>query len=171
MGNPLIDKMKFIRAFIIDVDGVLTNGHILMLENGEQLRSFNIKDAYAMQYASLQRYRIGIVCQTGSEAIGKFFDSLGIKDVYFDLASKQSAFDDFLLDNSLAAGEVVYIGDDLDDLQPLATAGLSVCPADAVQEIKEKVHYVTSANGGSGCAREIIEMVLRLQNKWFEITE
>ncbi len=162
----MLEKLKDITTFIFDVDGVLTNGSILVTESGEQLRQFNIKDGFAMQLAVRKGYHMAIITGAKTEAVKKRLQGLGIKDVYLDASYKMPMFLDFLKRHNLKPEEVLYAGDDLPDLEIMATVGMAVAPADAVQEVKDVSSYISAFKGGEGVVRDVIEKVLKVQGKW-----
>ena len=163
-----LEKLKYIRAILLDVDGVLTNGNLLLTESGEQLRQFNIKDGYALQLAVKRGIKIAALSGARSKGVEHRLRGLGIQDVFLGLDSKIEVYKNYLAQHNLATEEVLFVGDDMPDLQVMTMAGLAVCPADAVEEIKAISHYISPKNGGEGCVRDIVEKVLKIQNLWFE---
>ena len=161
-----LEKLKHIKAFILDVDGVLTNGMLLVTEAGEQLRQFNIKDGYALQLAVKRGFKIAVVSGARSKGVEHRLRGLGIENVFLGLDSKLEVYMEFLNKNELMPEQVLFMGDDIPDLQLMKLAGLAVCPADAVEEIKAVSHYISPRNGGDACVRDIIEKVLKIQNAW-----
>lgn len=163
-----LQKLKEISTFIFDVDGVLTNGDILATENGEYLRTFNIKDGYALQLAVKRGYHIGIISGGSGAAMEKRFAGLGIKHVHLGVSDKISVYMDLLSKLNIGHAEVLYMGDDIPDRQVMQLVGLPVCPADAVEEIKSVSMYISPYPGGRMAVRDIIEKVLRVQGRWFD---
>jgi 3-deoxy-D-manno-octulosonate 8-phosphate phosphatase (KDO 8-P phosphatase) len=161
-----LEKLKHIKAIILDVDGVLTNGILLLTESGEQLRQFNIKDGYALQLAVKKGIKVAALSGARSKGVEHRLKGLGIQDVFLGLDSKLEVYKNYLLQNDLTAEQVLFMGDDIPDLQVMNLAGLAVCPLDAVEEIKAISHYISSRNGGEGCVRDIVEKVLKIQNLW-----
>ena len=161
-----LEKLKFIKAFILDVDGVLTDGLVHVTETGEQLRRFNIKDGYALQLAVKRGYKIAVITGASSEGVLLRLKALGISDIFMKVDSKVAVYEEYIQKQGLASAEVLYMGDDIPDLPVMKLAGLPVCPADAVEEIKAVSLYISPKNGGQGCVRDIIEKVLKIQNKW-----
>ena len=161
-----LEKLKLIKAFVFDVDGVLTDGIVHVTENGEQLRQFNIKDGYALQLAVKRGYKIAVITGAGSEGVMLRLKALGISDIFMKVDSKVAVYEEYIQKQGLASAEVLYMGDDIPDLPVMKLAGLPVCPADAVEEIKAVSLYISPKNGGQGCVRDIIEKVLKIQNKW-----
>ena len=163
-----LEKLKHIKAFIFDVDGVLTNGIVHVTETGEQLRQFNIKDGYALQLAIKRGYRILALTGAKSKGVELRLKGLGIKDVFLNLDSKTEAYLNFVASSGLSADQILYMGDDMPDLEVMKIVGLAVCPSDAAGEIKSVSHYISPKNGGEGCVRDIIEKVLKIQNNWYD---
>jgi 3-deoxy-D-manno-octulosonate 8-phosphate phosphatase (KDO 8-P phosphatase) len=166
MNNTLFDRLKRIRALVFDIDGVLTNNGLLLLDNGERLRTMNTRDGFALQYASEKRYRICAISEDGSEAISARLAAWGLKEVYFGVDSKLAAMERFMLEYEIDIHEVMYMGDDVNDLIAMKQAGLVCCPQDAVPEVKNIAHYIATAKGGEGCVREVIELILKSHEQW-----
>jgi len=164
----LLQKLKSITTFVFDVDGVLTNGDILASDSGELLRTFNIKDGYALQLAVKKGYHVCIISGGRGQAMEKRFEGLGIPDIFLGISNKVEVFKEYLEICNLKAGEVLYMGDDLPDLQVMKLVGIPTCPADASPEIKEICLYISPFKGGKTAVRDVIEKVLRVQGKWFD---
>jgi 3-deoxy-D-manno-octulosonate 8-phosphate phosphatase (KDO 8-P phosphatase) len=164
--ESFLSKLKDITTFIFDVDGVLTDGSVFVTETGEQSRAFNIKDGYAMQLAVKCGYNVCAISGSRSKTAIYRLNSLGITDVYLGAHVKVDKFKIYLEEKSINATNVLYMGDDIPDLGVMKLAGLSVCPADAVEEIKAVSAYISPLGGGKGAARDIIEKVLKIQDKW-----
>lgn len=163
-----LQKLKEITTFVFDVDGVLTNGQILASDSGEFLRTFNIKDGYALQLAVKKGYQVCIISGGSGKAMQKRFDGLGIKHVHLGVSDKVKVYEHFLHQQGLKNSEVLYMGDDIPDFKVMKLAGLPTCPADAAEEIKLISTYISPRNGGYAAARDVIEKVLRVQGKWFD---
>jgi 3-deoxy-D-manno-octulosonate 8-phosphate phosphatase (KDO 8-P phosphatase) len=164
---PEIKKLlNHIKAFAFDVDGVFTNGSIMLHPGGEFIRMMNIKDGFAVQHAVKMGYPIAIITGGFSKMVKKRFTSLGVQDIFMKSGIKTIPFDSFLTKYQLSADEILYMGDDLPDFEVMKRAGFPACPADAAQEIKQLSLYVSPFKGGEGCVRDIIEQVLKLQGKW-----
>ena len=162
----ILANFKAIKLFVFDVDGVLTDGSILLLENGEMVRTMNVKDGYAMQLAIKKGYEILIISGGASEAVRLRLERLGIKNIILAVKNKKEILSNFLAKNNFANEEVLYMGDDIPDVLPMQIAGVACSPADAVQEVKAIANYISPLNGGSGCVRDVIEKVLKLNNDW-----
>lgn len=165
-----LDKIKHIKAFILDVDGVLTDGTILVTETGEQLRKFNIKDGYALQLAVKRGYNVLVLSGGRSKGIELRLKGLGITEVFLGLDSKVETYHNFLNTRGFLAENVLYMGDDIPDLPIIRLVGLATCPADAVEEVKDVCHYISPKKGGEGCVRDIIEKVMKVRGDWHDET-
>lgn len=164
-------KLKNIKAFVFDVDGVFSHEHVYLHPDGDMMRSMNIKDGFAIQYAVKLDYIIGIITGGFSESVKTRFNHLGVSDVYLKSVDKMDDFNDFMEKNNLSNDEVLYMGDDLPDYEVMTSVGLPTCPANAAEEIKAVSEYISDKNGGDGCVRDIVEQVLRAQGKWPEFNE
>ena len=158
--------LQKIRAIIFDVDGVLSAETITLNAEGEPLRTVNIKDGYAIQLAIKMGLRIVILTGGKTSSVRLRYEGLGVEDVYTGCAVKIETYESFLQKYGLADEEVMYMGDDIPDLEIMRRVGCPVCPKDACPEIKEVSIYVSDRNGGYGCGRDVIEQTLRAQGKW-----
>ena len=155
-----------IKTFIFDVDGVLTDGKILINSDGELLRSFDTKDGYAMKCALVKGFKIVIITGGRNEAVRESFKELGVIDIYLGAHHKLDAYQDLMDNYDLNPEEILYIGDDIPDIPVMEKVGLGCCPADAASDVTAQADYVSHKKGGEGCVRELIEQVLRVQGKW-----
>lgn len=153
---------------MFDVDGVFTDGHVLINPDGQFIRKLSSKDGYAVQFAIKKGYRIVIITGGNSIAVRDGLQSLGIKYIFLESSNKVQVFDKFVADHKLKPEEIVYMGDDIPDYRVMQKAGLAVCPADAAEEIKHICHHVSNKEGGKGCVRDIIEQTMKVQGKWFD---
>lgn len=160
------DKLKNVRAFIFDVDGVFTNGLIYVDGNGLQMRTSNVKDGYAVHYATKMGYPVAIITGGKCRSIISRFNDLGVKDIYIESSDKMHDFEDFLSKYDLKPKDIMYMGDDLPDYRVMKRCGAKVCPADAAHEILEIADYISEKEGGRGCVRDVIEQTLRAQDMW-----
>lgn len=164
MNTP--ELFKKINTFIFDIDGVLTDGTILVLENGLQARRMNIKDGFSLQMAVKKGYRVMIVSGGNSPQVANRLENLGVHDVNMAILDKKSFVANYIAKNNLVKEQVLFMGDDLPDLVVMPIVGLPCCPADAVNEIKEAALYVSPLKGGDACVRDVIEKVLKLNGHW-----
>lgn len=159
-------KLGKINTFIFDFDGVLSDGMVLLTEEGHYLRKTSVKDGYALQLAVKKGYRIVIISGARAEGMLKRLYGLSIKDVYLGVENKLKVYQEVKEKYGFEDENAIYMGDDIPDYEVLKTVGVSTCPADAAMEIKEIADYISDKRGGDGCARDIIEQVLKLQKKW-----
>lgn len=161
-----LKKLSLITTFVLDVDGVMTNGDVLVTDEGNMLRTFNIKDGFAMQLAVKLGYRICVITGGNSPGVRMRLEGLGIKDIFTKVHEKLPVFQSYVTSRNLDTEEIAYMGDDIPDYLLLKQAGLKCCPADADPEIRNICDFVSMHPGGKGCVRELIEKVLRAQGKW-----
>lgn len=162
-------RARAIRAILFDVDGVLTDGKILLHADGTESKQFDIKDGTAIVWAQRLGVTIGFLSARSSASTAQRAAQLGVTLVHQGVASKIDAYDQVVRGLQLGDDQVAYMGDDVLDLPVLSRAGLSAAPADAVADVRSRVHFVSARNGGDGAARELIEVVLRAQNKWNDL--
>ena len=162
----VLEKFKPIKTFVFDVDGVLTDGSLLILDDGQMVRRMNIKDGYALQLAIKKGYRVVIISGGTSEAVAERLNRLGVTDCFLKVDNKKEKLIEYVSQNRLKWEEVLFMGDDIPDYTSMQLTGLSCCPADAAVEIKQLSHYISPLNGGDGCARDVIEKVLKLNSHW-----
>lgn len=158
--------LKKIKAVVFDVDGVLSAETVGMDEQGMPLRTMNIKDGYAIQLAVKMGLRVVIMTGGSSEAIRERYVYLGVSDIYMRCAVKIQNYLELLDKYGLADEEVIFMGDDIPDLEVMRRVGCACCPADACAEVKEVSAYISQKRGGYGCARDVLEQVLQAQGKW-----
>jgi len=159
-------RLKQIKCFVFDVDGVLTNGALVITSEGEFLRTMNIKDGYALQLAVKKGYTVAVISGGHSDGVPRRMNRLGITDVFMGVDDKMKAFDNFISKHQLDCAEIIYMGDDMPDIKVMKKCGIAACPNDAVSQVKEISSYVSTRNGGDGCVRDIIEQTMRLHGKW-----
>ncbi len=160
------EKLAHITTFIFDVDGVFTNGEVLMM-NGDVFRTLHSKDGYAVQYASKLSYKIYIITGGNSEDVKDRLIGLGASEVFLRSSNKLEVYNKIKEKNKLIDSEILYMGDDIPDYDVIEIAGLGTCPQDACLEIKSISDYISPILGGKGCVRDVIEQVLKVQGKWF----
>lgn len=160
--------LRKIRAIIFDVDGVLSAETITLHPNGEPMRTVNIKDGYAIQLAVKLGLRIVILTGANVASVRVRYEGLGVEDIYLGCAVKIETYNQLLEKYGLKDEEVMYMGDDIPDLQVMQRVGCPVCPQDACTEVREASIYVSDRRGGYGCGRDVIEQILRAQDKWLK---
>ena len=161
-------KLKNISAFMLDVDGVLTDGMVTTLPDGDQVRRMNIKDGYALQHAVKKGYHISIISGGKSESVRLRLNTLGITEVNLACKNKMEVFENLKSTFNLEKENILYMGDDIPDYKVMQQVGFAACPSDAADEIKGISDYISPKKGGEGCVRDLIEQVLRLQGNWFD---
>lgn len=159
-------ELSRIKAVVFDVDGVLSRQTITLAADGLPMRTVNIQDGYAIQLAQKMGVRIVILTGGNSPAIYTRYDKLGVEDIYMGCAVKVTTYDEFLNKYSLTDADVIYVGDDIPDYEIMRRCGCPCCPSDACSDIKNISTYVSSVAGGEGVARDVLEQVLRAQDKW-----
>lgn len=159
-------RLKNITTIVMDFDGVLSDGSIWVLPDGEALRMGNVKDGYIIQLAVKLGFKIAIISGGYSESMQNRSKMLNIDNVYLKVRDKLKQYNEFIEQNNINSENVLYVGDDLPDYQVMKEVSIAVCPADAAEEIKSIAHYISPRKGGKGCVRDIIEQVLKAQGKW-----
>lgn len=165
-GKNYKNLLNNITTFVLDVDGVLTDGKIMVTTEGEMYREMNTRDGFAIKYALLKGFKIGIISGGTNEGVKKRLENLGVNKVYLGIHEKDLAFEDFINIFNLNSEEVLYMGDDVPDIPVMEKVGVATCPQDATSDVKKIADYVSHKKGGDGCVREIIEQVMRVQDKW-----
>ena len=163
-------RLQHISTFVFDMDGVLTDGGLLVTETGEWVRRMNVKDGYALQFAVKQGYQVIVISGSTSKPVTERLSRLGIFDVYTGVSNKKALMLDLLKKFGTPLSHVMYMGDDIPDLDCMEMVGLPCCPRDAVREVLAISAFVSSQPGGHGCVRDIIEQVLRCQQRWYAAT-
>ena len=164
MDHP--ELFKNIRTFIFDMDGVLTDGKVLVLENGLQARIMSIRDGYALQLAIKKGYQVAVVSGADSLPVTERLKKLGVTEVYMAVKDKGNFLCQYFKERSISSKQVLFMGDDMPDVPVAGVAGLFCCPADAVDEIRDLSDYISPFAGGQGCVRDVIERVLKMNGDW-----
>ncbi len=162
----ILTAFKKITTFVFDIDGVLTDGTVLVLPNGVQARRMHIKDGFALQMALKNGYRVKIISGGNSPEVLDRLNKLGVSDVHMSVLDKGTLLQEWMKAENLKKESVLYMGDDLPDLPALGVVGLPACPADAADEVKKAAIYISPLKGGDACVREVIEKVLRMNGQW-----
>ncbi|WP_153799713.1 KdsC family phosphatase [Foetidibacter luteolus] len=162
----VLELFKPITTFVFDIDGVLTDGSLLLLPGGAMARKMNIKDGYALQLAVKKGYHVVAISGASSDEVKERLLYLGIKSIFMRVEDKLACLRDFMGGQGVDFAQVMYMGDDVPDVEVMGHAGLACCPADAVVEVKDIAHYISPFSGGMGCARDVIEKVLKLNGNW-----
>jgi 3-deoxy-D-manno-octulosonate 8-phosphate phosphatase (KDO 8-P phosphatase) len=162
----ILSRLQLINTFIFDLDGVLTDGSLIVDADGNWLRRMNIRDGYALQLAIKAGYNVVIISGSESVPVAERLNKLGITEVFMKVIDKEKFLKEYLLKNNYKIPEVLYMGDDIPDYSFMQIAGFACCPADAAFEIKKISSYISPLSGGKGCVRDVIEKVLKLNNHW-----
>jgi 3-deoxy-D-manno-octulosonate 8-phosphate phosphatase (KDO 8-P phosphatase) len=161
------EELKNVRAFIFDVDGVLSKDVSPLNENGDPVRTSNVKDGFAIRNAINFGFPIAVITGGGMESVQLRHEKLGVRHYYNNARDKVKCLFDFAEKTGIDPENIMFMGDDLVDYKVMTMVGLPVCPKDAVDDIKAISKYISDKNGGEGCVRDVIEQTLRAQNKWF----
>jgi len=169
LGPVLIEKIRNVRVLILDVDGVLTDGRIIISDDGQETKGFNVRDGHGLKM--IKRIGIEVIFLTGrkSRVVEHRARELGVERVYQGILDKRAAFEDLVAQGGMTPGQVAYMGDDIVDLPVLRRVGFSATVSDAHDEVLKAVDLVTVNPGGRGAVREICEIIIRAQGKWDEI--
>ena len=160
------EKLNKIKTFVFDIDGVFTNGKIMVDSHGNESRSFNTKDGIAVKLANDLGYNITVITGANNNGIKARLNRLGIKNVFLNSSDKVKDLLNYSKTNNINLEKTVYMGDDLPDTFPMKLVYLKTCPFDAVPEVREISDYISNKNGGEGCVRDIIEQTLKVQGNW-----
>jgi len=162
------EELANVKAFVFDIDGVLSLQTIGLNSFGVPSRTVNLRDGYALQLAVKKGYHVGIISGSNSKEYLKRLKLLGVRSIYLNSRSKIDPYNDFKKKFGLSDSEILFMGDDIPDYEVMKIAGVPVCPSDADSEIKQVSTYISDKKGGEGCARDVIEQVLRLHNNWMD---
>jgi 3-deoxy-D-manno-octulosonate 8-phosphate phosphatase (KDO 8-P phosphatase) len=160
------EKLHSVKAFAFDVDGVFTDGTVIIHPSGELLRTSNTRDGYAVYKAIEQGFPVAIISGGTSESVRERFKAIGVTDIYLGVSFKVDALEDFRFKYGLQHDEILYMGDDLPDFEVMQRVGFPTCPSDAAPEIIGISVYISNFTGGKGCVRDVIEQVLKLKGVW-----
>lgn len=164
--EELLSRAARVRLFVFDVDGVLTDGGLYYGDNGEVMKRFDVKDGHAIVIARLLGLPSAVLTARSSRIVEARGRELGLAAIFQGRKEKGPAFVELLASLNVPPENCAYMGDDLNDLTPMGLAGLSACPADAVPEVRQEVHFVAQSRGGHGAARELVELCLRASGRW-----
>ena len=162
----ILSRLKLIKTFVFDMDGVLTDGSLIVTNDNQWLRRMNIRDGYALQLAVKSGFTIIVLSGSDSPQVADRLQKLGVTNVFMNVKEKEKFLREFLLRNKLMLNETLFMGDDIPDYSCMKIAGIAACPADAAFEIKEIAAYISPLRGGNGCVRDVLEKVMKLNNQW-----
>lgn len=161
-----MEKAKKVRLLVLDVDGVMTTGELLYSRNGEECKAFNVRDGLGIKMLIREGIKVAIISGRRSRAVDLRADELGIEDVYQGVRDKAAVFEEIAKKYALGHEQAGFIGDDLADIPLLSKVGFAVGVANAADEVKERVDFVTTRPGGHGAVRELCELLLKSQGRW-----
>lgn len=161
------DRLKSIKGFIFDVDGVLSSDTSPLDDNGDPVRTANVKDGFALRYALKSGFHVGIITGANTLRVKLRYSKLGVRHIYLNSFNKIESLNDYCEKTGIQKSEILYMGDDLVDYQIMKEVGVATCPIDAVAEVKSISAYISDKKGGEACVRDVIEQVMRSQQKWF----
>lgn len=164
----ILKDFSRVKAVFLDVDGVLTDGTVQVTEQGEQLRTFSIKDGYAIQLAIKRGLFIAVITGGNSQGVLRRLQGLGVTEIFWGISNKEELMLKKITEYGFSLSDVVFVGDDMPDLACMKKVGIAACPHDAIEEIKQISAYISPRKGGEGCVRDILEKILKLQGKWGE---
>ncbi len=167
MEKSYKESLKKITTFVFDIDGVFTDGTVLITSKGELLRKMSVKDGYALKTAVNKGYKVCIISGGTNEGVRERLKGLGITDIYLGAHLKESPLKEYLDMHSIDPKNVLYMGDDLPDIPPMQLVGLPTCPQDAVNEVKSVSKYISHKKGGDECVRDVIEQVMKVRGDWY----
>lgn len=160
------EDLRNIKAFVFDVDGVISSNQVLLHASGDMMRSVNTRDGFAIKTAIGAGFKVGIITGARSESLRERFKDLGTEDVFLGSLDKIVDLQSFVTKYQLELGRVLYMGDDIPDLGAMKLVGMPTCPNDATNEVQAASRYISNYPGGHGCVRDVIEQVLRTQGFW-----
>ncbi len=167
MGN-FKELLPNINTFVFDIDGVLSDGSIIVTENGNQLRTMSTRDGMAITMALKKNYNIAIISGGNDQSVIHRLKYLGITDIFIGVKDKVEVLNNYFADKGIKAENTLYMGDDIPDYYPMQVCGVKTCPKNAAIEIKEISDYISDKDGGKGCVRDIIEQTMRCNGDWFK---
>jgi 3-deoxy-D-manno-octulosonate 8-phosphate phosphatase (KDO 8-P phosphatase) len=160
-------RLKSITTFVLDVDGVLTNGKLILEGSGEITRTISTRDGYIIRRAIKKGYNVSIITLGNSKMFEKMMNYLGVSDIFSSVENKLETLNSYCSSKNITLENVLYMGDDMPDIDCIKSASIGTCPNDAVPEIREVADYISHVNGGHGCVRDVMEQVLKINNDWF----
>jgi 3-deoxy-D-manno-octulosonate 8-phosphate phosphatase (KDO 8-P phosphatase) len=167
----MLDKLKNIRCIVLDIDGVLTDGTLLVMPGNLLLRTMNVKDGYALQLAQQAGLDIVVISGGNAAEVGERLEKLGVSSVFLSERDKLARLKSLALENGWTPDTMLFMGDDIPDVEVMKYVGFAACPSDAVPEVKAVATYISPRKGGKGCVRDIIEKTMKMQGKWTNTTD
>ncbi len=162
----VLEKFIPVDTLVFDMDGVLTDGSLWVMPEGEWIRKMNIKDGYVLQLAAKSGYRIIVITGSYAAPVEQRLYKLGVSVVYQNVKDKLALLKTIMAEHQLLPAQVLYMGDDIPDMDVMQYCGVSCSPANAARDVLAIADYISPSNGGEGCVRDVIEKLMRVQNKW-----
>ena len=160
-----VNAFKGIKAVVLDVDGVMTDGGLFVFANGEHVRKFNVKDGWGIKELMNQGFDVAVISAGSGEGLRRRLSHLGLKDIYLSTQDKLSTFRKYCIEKGLSVSEVAYMGDDMPDIEVLKQVGLACCPADAIDEVRAVCQYISKYKGGEGAVRDMAQKIIGANKK------
>jgi 3-deoxy-D-manno-octulosonate 8-phosphate phosphatase (KDO 8-P phosphatase) len=167
----ILEKFLPVKMIVLDMDGVLTDGTVLVMPDGQWVRRMHIRDGYALQLAVKKGYRLVVITGSSSGPVADRLRKLGIEQVFQEVKDKRQLLQSLMQQFQLSPEQVLFMGDDMPDLDAMKFCGLSCCPADSARDILEIAGYISPLKGGEGCVRDVLEKLMRLQGTWEQRTD
>ena len=168
MEKSYKEYLNDITTFVFDVDGVFTDGTLLITSEGEMLRKMSVKDGYALKTALQKGYKVCIITGGTNEGVRLRLKGLGVTDIYLGAHHKVEPLHEYVTKHNISFHNILYMGDDMPDIPPMKLVGLATCPQDAVPEVKAVAKYISHKKGGDACVRDVIEQVLKVRGDWHD---
>ncbi len=165
MKRNFKELLHGVKCFVLDVDGVLTDGSVIVMK-GELVRTMNIRDGYAIHEAVKAGYIVAVISGGKSENVKERLKNLGVVEIHMHVESKLDKLKELMSEHDLEEKNILYMGDDIPDREAMLACGIPTCPRDAASEIREAAIYISDKDGGKGCVRDVIEQTMRLHGKW-----
>ncbi len=170
MDKDIIERAKKIKLLILDVDGVMTDGSIILDNEGNEFKRFHVRDGHGVKMLNRAGLKVAIITGRKSRAVEKRAEELGVEEIYQGIFKKSAVYESLLQKYNLSDENVAFMGDDIVDIEILRKAGLSAVPSDAVEEAKKLALFVSTKNGGRGAVREFIELILKSSGRWESVS-
>lgn len=162
----MLDKLRGIKCFVLDIDGVLTDGTLIVMPGNQLIRTMHVKDGYALQLAVKKWFKVIVISGGNAPEVKERLEKLGITDVFLSVHDKLEHLKEITRIYGYTQEEILCMGDDIPDIEILQYAGVAACPSDAVAEVQRLCHYISPIPGGKGCVRDIIEKTMKIQGVW-----
>lgn len=167
----ILPAFQNVKTFVLDMDGVLTDGGLYITSENKWLRKMHVRDGYALQLAIKAGYNILVISGSDSPEVANRLNRLGIQHVFMGVTDKSAKLQHWMMTNNLELSDALFMGDDIPDYECMKIVGIAACPLDAVSDIRDVASYISPFRGGEGCVRDVIEKVMKLNGKWSLYTD